>query len=191
MLLVLGLVVLMAGAFVLYNKLLPDNAPDLLASSPSSQASEKQNEPAPESEPDYSAPDFTVVDGDGNEVKLSDFFGKPIVLNFWASWCGPCKSEMPAFQEAYAKYDHEVTFLLVNLTDGYQETLDSAKSFIEKSGYTFPVYYDTEQDAAYTYYVNTIPATYFIDQNGDLITWANSALDLETLEKGIGMIFPE
>lgn len=188
MLLVLGLVVLMAGAFVLYNKLLPDNAPDLLASSPSSQASEKQNEPAPESEPDYSAPDFTVVDGDGNEVKLSDFFGKPIVLNFWASWCGPCKIEMPDFQAKYEEYGEKIQFLMVNLTDGRQETVESARSYIDGVGYTFPVYFDTELSAAIAYGVSAIPATYFIDEHGVLVAYGKSALSAEKLQTGIDVV---
>ena len=95
-------------------------------------------------EPADLAPDFTVYDADGNEVKLSDFFGRPIVVNFWATWCSPCKREMPSFERMYEKYGEDVVFLMVNLTDGYQDTVKKASDFVEKNGYTFPVYFDTK-----------------------------------------------
>ena len=132
------------------------------------------------------APDFTVTDYDGEEVMLSDYFGKPIVVNFWASWCPPCKAEMPDFEEAY-KTHSEVQFLMVNMTGG-RETLESAKEHVESQGYTFTVLFDTEYSAAYAYYVNSLPATYFIDAEGNLVAYATGMLDAETLEKGIAMI---
>ena len=140
---------------------------------------------------EYQMPDFTVYDKDGNEVKLSDFFGKPIVLNFWASWCGPCKSEMPDFEEAYQKYGDSIEFMMVNLTDGSRETTETAQEFIEEQGYTFPVYFDADQEAAYTYSVYSIPTTYFVDENGNGLAQASGALDSETLMKGLGMISPK
>ena len=112
------------------------------------------------------APDFTVLDESGNEVSLSDFVGKPVVLNFWASWCGPCKVEMPDFNEAYLEYQDDIHFLMVNLTDGSRETMETALNHVEEQGYSFPIYYDTESDAAITYSIRSIPTTYFIDANG-------------------------
>ena len=137
------------------------------------------------------APDFTVYDKDGNAVRLSDFRGKPVIVNFWASWCSPCKSEMPDFQELYDAYGQDICFLMVNMTDGARETVKSASDFIEQSGYTFPVYYDTAQDAAYTYGVYSIPTTYFFDEKGRGIAYGQGALDKETLLVGIGMIYSE
>ena len=142
---------------------------------------------APESD-EFAAPDFTVYDAEGNAVKLSDFIGKPVVLNFWASWCGPCKSEMPEFEAAYKEHGSDIHFLLVNLTDGSRETTETAGSFIRAQGYTFPVYYDTDVDAAMQYAVSSIPATYFIDADGNLTAYGIGALDGASLEKGIGMI---
>ena len=130
------------------------------------------------------APNFTVYDLEGNEVNLTDFFGKPIIVNFWASWCGPCKMEMPDFNEAYETYKDEIEFLMVNMTDGSRETVEKASSFITESGYTFPVYYDTDYSAAITYSVSSLPTSYFLNADGELVTYARGAINAAILEKG-------
>ena len=182
-------VVLLVGAAFLYNWLGDQTDTVGLAGQTAGETSEEGQEP--ETENQYAAPDFTVVDAEGNEVSLSDYVGTPIVLNFWASWCGPCKSEMPDFDEAAAEYEGEVQFMMVNLTDGAQETVDSAQSFIESQGYTFPVFFDTEYSAAIAYGASAIPMTFFIDQDGNLVTYAQGAIDGELLRTGIGMILPQ
>jgi thiol-disulfide isomerase/thioredoxin len=137
------------------------------------------------------APDFTVFTADGDEVRLSDFRGTPVVLNFWASWCGPCRSEMPEFNKVSQEYsEDQLMFLMVDLVDGDWETVESGKSFIEENNYTFRVVYDTRQDAADKYGIRSIPTTYFIDAEGNVVTGAVGAIDEKTLRRGIEMIYP-
>lgn len=135
------------------------------------------------------APDFTVYDADGNEVHLSDFQGKPVVLNFWATWCTYCKMHLPVFEDAYQTYGEDIHFLMVNLTDGSRETVESASSYIEENSYSFPVYYDTSYGAAIAYGTSSIPVTYFIDAEGHAIVYGMGALNAETLQRGIDMIY--
>ena len=166
------LVGIIAGASSLYNRLSKDY----------------DNEQLPtEEEADYTAPDFTVLDYNGNEVKLSDFKGKPVVLNFWATWCGYCKAEMPDFNTAAELYP-DVQFMMINATDGVQETLENAKAYVEAENFTFDVFFDTNLEAVSKYYITGFPATIFIDKDGNLVTRGNGMLDYETLERGIQLI---
>ena len=172
----LALVIVIAGAYVLYNKLAPKADPQ-----------QGQNTA---SEEKYPAPDFTVFDGNGNKVRLSDFKGKPVILNFWATWCGPCQMEMPDLDAAYAKYGSSIQFLMIDLTDGARDTVESAKAFIEGKGYSFPVYFDINYDAVNTYGVSSIPTTYFIDADGNIAGGMIGAMSPETIQKGIDLILP-
>ena len=181
------LVALIAAAGGLYNSL----KDKVELSSLAVQATAVPADPGPTAAPTSTArpaPDFTVVDAQGNEVRLSDFLGKPVVVNFWASWCGPCKSEMPAFQQAWEQYGDEVQFLMVNMTDGSRETLGTAQDFLAAQKYTFPVYFDTMQEAAIAYGVSSIPSTCFISAQGGLVARISGSLSLRTLERGLGMI---
>ena len=134
------------------------------------------------------APDITVTDAEGNAVKLSDFYGKPIVLNFWASWCPPCKEEMPTFNTVYEEVGDDVQFMMVDLTDGQRETKDKGLAYIEEQGYTFPVYFDTEFEGAYGYSINSVPTTLFIDKEGYIVTAVKGAINENTLREGIDLI---
>ena len=180
----LVLVAFLAGASVLYKNLSQSLAPDQLATQ---EPTATPDETTPQL---MQAPDFTVYDADGNAVSLSDYFGTPIVVNFWASWCGPCKMEMPDFQEKYLELGEDVTILMVNMTDGDRETVEIASAFIAEAGYTFPVFFDTAASAAMTYGVYSLPSTYFIDAEGNAVARATGAIDSATLQQGIDLICP-
>lgn len=175
LIIILALAILIVGASTLYNAL-------------SDQVEDESYQNAQTNEQKVAAMDFTVTDKEGNEVKLSDFAGKPIVLNFWASWCGPCQMEMPDFEEMYQKYGTEVQFVMVNMTDGSQETVASASEFIAENGYTFPVYYDTKMEGAYVYSVYSLPMTLFIDADGYVTGKSTGMISGENLLKGIKAI---
>ena len=184
---VLAFAVVIVGASLLYNRLSGEVELSGIATTP--QATEYTGEAVSETEEQPSlAPDFTVYDLEGNAHKLSDFQGKPVLLNFWASWCGPCQMEMPDFQDYYEKFGEQVHFVIVNLTDGQQETVESASAFIAEKGYTFPVYYDTDIDAAMKYGVSAVPVSYFIDADGRFVAWAQGAMDADMLQQGMDMV---
>ena len=124
--------------------------------------------PLPENAQKQAAADFTVCDTDGNAVKLSDFAGKPAVVNFWATWCKYCVQELPDFESLYEEYKDQVSFLMVDLTDGQRETKDKALEFIKKQGYSFPVYFDSDFSAADAYSISSVPLTLFVDKDGNL-----------------------
>lgn len=127
------------------------------------------------------APDFTVLDWDGKSVSLSNNFGKPIIINFWSTWCGPCQNEMPHFETMFKEYGNEVIFMIVNLTDGVSETVNSVKEFISENNFTFPVYFDTENNGAEAYGIYNIPRTICIDKNGIIIADYTGSLSEEKL----------
>lgn len=136
----------------------------------------------------YAAPDFTVVDSAGKKVKLSDFSGKPVVLNFWASWCPPCKSEMPHFNTVYAEVKDDVVFMMVDLVDGQRETQQSGQAYVAEQGFDLPIYFDTQELAANAYRISSIPTTFFIDSEGNIIKAYQGAIDEKTLRDAIETI---
>ena len=134
------------------------------------------------------APDFTVYDAEGNEVKLSDYLGQPVVLNFWASWCLPCLSELPHFNKKYQEYGDQIQFLMVNVTA--YDTREEADAVINNRGYIFPVFYDTEASAAKAYQVSGIPATYIIDAEGYIVEKVVGSLKEQDLQRLINKLLP-
>jgi thiol-disulfide isomerase/thioredoxin len=180
-----GFILLFIAATVAYNKLASREKPggDIVLA----------NEPGkvPESAPaKQKAPDFSMTDIEGTRITLSGLIanGKPIVLNFWASWCPPCKVEMPEFDKAYKETGGEVQFIMLDLTDGQRETVQKGAQYVKEQGFSFPVYFDTGQEAAYTYGIRAIPTTLFIDKDGYIVTGVQGAINGQTLRRGVEMI---
>lgn len=128
--------------------------------------------------------DITVTDMNGEKVNLSDYFGKPIVMNFWFSTCGPCQMEMPEFEKVYKEMGEDITFFMVNST----ESMDTAKAFIEENEFTMPFYFDEDYSAISTYGISAFPTTLFIDKDGYAVAYAQGMIDEETLLNAIDLI---
>ena len=182
----IALVALLAIAGVLYPKLSSGLQTQQLATTPPATTEEPDATEAtqPETIP---APDFTVLDWDGNEVNFSDYAGKPVVLNFWAHWCGPCQMEMPEFNAKYEELEGEVTFLMVHVG----ADMDAGKEKVAEGGYTFPVVFDKDSQVAAFYGVSAFPTSFFIDKEGNLQAYYVGAMDGDLLQQGIDMIYAE
>ena len=182
------------GSTIPQNDTKPDTAPvDPVPDGESENTPEDTTPPKDtgdsEEVPVYPAPDFTFYHLDGSAANLSDYFGKPMVLNFWSSNCGPCRSEMPDFQRAYEELGDAVNFVMVNVTDGYWDTVDSASSYVAEEGFTFPVFYDTDNHAAYTYGITGLPTTFFLSAEGNLVAGRSGAMNYDILMGGIDLIY--
>jgi len=115
----------------------------------------------------FQAPDFQLASTLPGNIRLSDFRGKPVILNLWASWCPPCKSEMPALQRVYDQYQSQgLVVLAVNMTS--QDSLQDATQFIEEKHLTFPVLWDESGLVADLYQMRALPTTYFIRPDGKI-----------------------
>lgn len=129
----------------------------------------------------HPAPDFTVYDLDGNKVMLSEKKGKPVIINFWATWCGPCKKEMPHFQKAYEELSDKIEFMMINPCDGMNDTRVNIDKFIAENPYTFPILCDSDIDAGSKYPVSGFPTTFFITSDGYLLGYYPGTMSEETL----------
>ncbi|MFG6120756.1 redoxin domain-containing protein [Thalassobacillus sp. B23F22_16] len=111
------------------------------------------------------APDFELETTDGETIRLSDLKGKKVFLNFWATWCPPCKEEMPEMQKFHEEFDEEVEIIAVNVTTT-ETSVDDVQKYLEEEGYTFQVPLDKRNQVSSEYQAITIPTTYFIGTDG-------------------------
>jgi thiol-disulfide isomerase/thioredoxin len=199
-------VLFLAGAYFVYNGLLNRSQsgtgntplPETIQQNNDAQpagdnGSAAENIPEDETEteqPDkkLKALDFTVYDREGNKVNLSDFYGKPIIINFWVTWCYYCVEEMPLFEETYKEYGEKVNFLMIDAVDGESETQEDGEKLIEDKGFTFPVYFDTDGNASHTYQAYSLPTTVFIDADGYIVAYQPGMLTPAMMQKGIDLI---
>jgi len=109
------------------------------------------------------APDFTLADLDGNQVSLSDFRAKTVFLNFWATWCPPCRAEMPEMEAVYHEYkDKDVVMIGVDI----RETEGTVCKFVQENGYSWIFLLDTSGTVAADYEIKSIPSSFFLDKEG-------------------------
>lgn len=183
-----ALVAIIAGAAIAYTALAPaaSSETDQLASNGGTTGS--SGDAQADGEEHKLAPDFTMATADGETVSFSQLYGKPVVLNFWASTCGPCQQEMPGFQSAFDEHGSQVQFAMVDVVGFNGETEDRAKRFIAEREYTFPVFFDREGNASIEYGLTSIPRTFFIDAEGYVIAMGSGMLDESALQRGIAML---
>ena len=123
------------------------------------------------------APDFTGELMDGTSITLSELQGKPVIINFWATWCGPCVKEMPAFERLKDDFGDKIGIIAVNCGDD----AETVKDFVEENGYTFPVVLDEEYSISMLYPTNSIPYTVVVDAEGKVTHISTGALDADTM----------
>jgi peroxiredoxin len=136
---------------------------------------------------DKVAPDFSVRDLDGNMVALSDFRGRPVWINFWATWCPPCRAETPDIQEVYE--DNQAAGLVV-LGISIGEDADSVRGYMERTGTTFTTALDSDTSIAATYRIVGIPTHFFVDAEGILREWRIGSMSMKTMRKNVEAILP-
>jgi len=131
-----------------------------------------------------SAPDFTLPDLDGNQVSLSQFRGRPVVVNFWATWCPPCEAEIPHLIEAYEQEQGQVVFLAVSIG----EPSSTVRRFAQEHGMPFIILLDRNERVAGDYQVRGIPATFFVTREGTIAMRYVGQMSPRVIEEGLGRI---
>lgn len=123
--------------------------------------------------------DFKLKDLNGQELSLSDLKGKKVFLNFWATWCPPCKAEMPEIEKLYQETkDSDLVIVAVEIG----EPLETVKSFIDSNKYSFKVLIDPDQSVASKYNITSIPTSYFIDTDGNIVSKHVGGMNLDQMK---------
>ncbi len=136
----------------------------------------------------FNAPHFSLLSMDRQAFEVKGQRDKPVILNFWASWCGPCRQEAPALKAIYEKYQDRLDFYAINLTS--DDDLESAKAFVNEFNLPFPVLLDETGSVSKQYQVSSIPTTYFIDANGVIRHKIIGAADRGSFEQVVKELVP-
>lgn len=164
------MIAVMAGALIMYNVFSEKSAPET--------ASEGKK-------PSGNMVDFSMTDQSGDEIKVSDLNDKPVIINYWASWCPYCVQEMGIFDSMYKKYGDKVNFVMLDEVDGNRETVSSGKKYIKENGYSFPVYFDEKLEGANAYGISNLPTTILLSKDGNVYDKHIGAVDEAYLESAI------
>ena len=179
----------------------PETATDAESTTETATEAESETESVAKAESEtesdvYMAPDFTLTDQYGEEHTLSDYRGKVVFLNFWATWCPPCRAEMPDIQKLYEEFEEEEREDIAILSIAFpgqsgEQDVDGVKAFLEENGYTYPVLMDEKAETMYAYYINAFPTTFMIAKDGSLFGYVPGAMPEETMRDIIAQTLGE
>ncbi|WP_308008288.1 cytochrome c biogenesis protein CcdA [uncultured Fusobacterium sp.] len=159
-------------------------------------AAKNEESAKPAQEEKLPAYDFQLKDQYGNLHKLSDYKGKVVFLNFWATWCPPCREEMPHIEEIYKEYGYNKNDVVIlgaaspataENPSPQDESEEKIKAFLTKNNYTFPVVFDVKGEIFRNYYINAFPTTFMIDKDGNIMGYVAGGLSKENMKKIIEM----
>lgn len=166
----IGLVLIFGGVFISFSRIIDANP------SPEGGAITLNAAPVP----GHPAPDFTLETLDGGSLSLSDFRGKPVLVNFWATWCGPCRAEFPDFQEA--SVDNADNLVIIGINNTATDQLSEVPKFVEEMGVTFPIVLDKTGDVARAYQIFGLPTSVFINSEGEVVEVFTGPIDKAYIE---------
>ena len=135
---------------------------------------------------DYNATVFTEDDVALLLTQIAD--GKPLVVNYWATWCPYCVQEMGDFQQLYAEYGDRVEFAFVDCVDGHRETVSDGAEWLRANGYDLPAYYDTDQDAVYTFGIANLPTTMIVGASGEILAITPGKINIDLMRDALDAV---
>ncbi|MGL4849838.1 MAG: TlpA family protein disulfide reductase [Clostridium sp.] len=126
---------------------------------------------------------FKLENLEGKEVSLNNYKGKKVFINFWASWCPPCKEEMPYIEKLYKEYGNDIVILTINVG----ENTEKVKKFVEEDKYTFPVLLDKDMKVSEEYGARYLPTSVLINEKGEIANYRNGAMDYQQMKEFVGI----